>query len=193
MTSRKPWMKWYPSDWRADPALRMCSLAARGAWVDMIGLMHEATPYGHLLVKGKPVNCRQLASLIGATHQAVQTALDELGAAGVFSRASDGTIVSRRMIRDARKAAKDVENGRTGGNPNLLKKPTHGLTPPLKPRGQRLEEDPWREEGSLKGVGGRAGGGEGQVGDEPLGGGVVMLRRDGEDGPLVRLRRRGEG
>ena len=45
-----PWMKFYTADWRSDPALRMCSMAARGLWVEMICLMHEATPYGQLLI-----------------------------------------------------------------------------------------------------------------------------------------------
>jgi len=47
-----PWMKFYPADWRSDPMLRLCSLAARGLWAEMICLMHEAEPYGSLLVNG---------------------------------------------------------------------------------------------------------------------------------------------
>jgi hypothetical protein len=49
-----PWMKFYPADWRSDPMLRLCSLAARGLWAEMICLMHEAEPYGSLLVNGNP-------------------------------------------------------------------------------------------------------------------------------------------
>jgi len=51
---KQPWLKFFPSDWRADPALRMCSLAARGLWIEMLCLMHEARPHGSLLVNGKP-------------------------------------------------------------------------------------------------------------------------------------------
>jgi hypothetical protein len=47
---RPPWRKWYPQDWRADAPLRMCSFAARGLWIDLLGLMHESTPVGFLLV-----------------------------------------------------------------------------------------------------------------------------------------------
>ena len=49
------WFKFYPSDWRADPALRMCSIAARGLWMEMLCVMHEATPRGSLLINGKRV------------------------------------------------------------------------------------------------------------------------------------------
>ena len=59
-----PWMKFYPSDWRADPALRMCSLGARGLWAEMMCIMHEAEPYGCLLVNGQAIGEKQ-TGLIG--------------------------------------------------------------------------------------------------------------------------------
>ena len=34
--SINPWMKFYPSDWRSDAALRTVSSAARGLWMDML-------------------------------------------------------------------------------------------------------------------------------------------------------------
>ena len=33
--SGHPWLKFYPSDWRADIALRVCSIAARGLYFEM--------------------------------------------------------------------------------------------------------------------------------------------------------------
>ena len=118
-TRKLPWMKFYPADWRADPALRMCSLAARGLWMEMLSIMHEADPRGSLLINGKPIGTKQLASLCGATLRETTAFLNELDAAGVFSRAEDGTIFSRRMKRDDEKAARDKANGKAGGNPNL--------------------------------------------------------------------------
>jgi hypothetical protein len=120
-----PWLKFYPTDWRADPALRMCSLAARGLWMEMLCIMHEATPYGSLRVNGRAVTDRQLAALAGGD---VDGLLAELEDAGVFSREDDGTIFSRRMQRDAEKAAKDKANGKGGGNPSLKR----GVNPPDK-------------------------------------------------------------
>jgi hypothetical protein len=112
-------MKFYPSDWRGDPKLRMCSLAARGLWADMLALMHEATPYGHLLINGKAPDAKQLAMLVGARAGEVQFLVNELDAAGVFSRNDAGIIYSRRMQRDAAKAERDRANGKRGGNPNI--------------------------------------------------------------------------
>lgn len=114
-----PWMKFFPSDWRADPALRICGMAARGLWVEILAIMHEATPRGHLLVNGVQPTARQLAALVGAAADEVEILLAELEEAGVFSRKRNGVIYSRRMERDEIKASKNRANGRMGGNPAL--------------------------------------------------------------------------
>lgn len=117
--SATPWMKFYPSDWRADPALRMCGLAARGLWMEMLALMHEATPRGLLLINGNPVAANQLAVLVGADTETVENLLSELETGGVFSRKKNGVIFSRRMERDENLSRKNRENGKKGGNPSL--------------------------------------------------------------------------
>jgi hypothetical protein len=139
-TDRKPWMKWYPADWR-DPRLRMCSLAARGLWIDLLSYMHEAEPYGHLVVADVSPSPEQIAQLVGIAAPVVRKALVELEAAGVFSRTEEGVIYSRRMVRDKAKADADSDNGKRGGNPKLARpdNPAEemGVNPPHK--AQRLE------------------------------------------------------
>lgn len=117
----EPWLKFYPTDWRSDPALRMCGLAARGLWIEMIALMHEAVPYGHLLVSGRSPTDAQLAVLAGTTPDQIPELLGELDAAGVFSRTKEGVIYSRKMTRIAKKSAIARKNGKSGGNPALRK------------------------------------------------------------------------
>jgi len=112
-------MKFYTSDWRSDPCLRMCGIASRGLWIEMICIMHEATPYGHLLVAGHCPTDAQLAVLVGTTPDQVAAMLGELESAGVFSRTREGVIYSRKMTRAAKKAATARNNGRKGGNPTL--------------------------------------------------------------------------
>lgn len=116
---KNPFLKFYPTDWRSDPALRMCSPAARGVWIDMICLMHEATPYGHLLVNGRCPTDAQIAVLLGLPPDQFSEIQGELEAAGVFSRTKDGVIYSRKMTRMAKKSATARRNGRKGGNPRL--------------------------------------------------------------------------
>lgn len=115
---RDPWLKWFPSDWRSDPRLRSCSLTARGLWIEMIGLMHEATPYGHLVINGRKVTDIELARQVGATQKEVAASLAELSENGVFSVAPDsGAIYSRRLVRMADRSRTNTANGKNGGSP----------------------------------------------------------------------------
>lgn len=124
----RPWMKFYPTDWRSDPALRMCTMAARGLWMEMLCIMHEAEPYGHLLVKGRPVEDIDLARMAGISLKECRKSLATLELHGVCSASESGTIYSRRMVGDHAKSLKDTENGRSGGNPRLKR----GVNPPDK-------------------------------------------------------------
>lgn len=145
-----PWLKFYPSDWRSDPRLRMCSMAARGLWIEMIALMHEAVPYGHLLVSGLSPTTAQIAVLAGAPSDQIPGLLGELEAAGVFSRTKDGVIYSRKMTRMAKKSALARKNGKFGGNPKLCgereKRPSDNQRLKLDDKPQKPEARSQKEE-----------------------------------------------
>lgn len=96
----RPSFQFYPADWLRDPGLRSCSLGARGLWIDMLSFMHEAEPYGHLLLNGRLVDTMTLARMVGSDVRTVRRLCSELEAAGVFSKTEPGTIFSRRMVRD---------------------------------------------------------------------------------------------
>ena len=130
MTSR--WMKFYPSDWRSDPALRACSPTARAIWIDLIGLMHEAEPYGYLLLNGAKPEVKTLCGLLNMHHKTLIAGLKELSDHGVYSADENGVIYSRRMVRDHAKALRDQENGRRGGNPGVNPQRQAGVNPPVK-------------------------------------------------------------
>jgi hypothetical protein len=131
--SKNPWFKFYAVDWRADPRLRTVSIGARGLWIEMLCLMHEATPRGTLKVNGRQLSVQQLEMLVGLTPGLTpgltQGLLDELEQAGVFSREADGTIYSRRMRRDDEKAEIHQKNGKKGGNPRIR---NEGVNPGVK-------------------------------------------------------------
>lgn len=118
---KRPAFQFYPSDWRKDTALQGCSLVARGLWHEMLCLMHECVPYGHIAVNGKPMTDAQVARLVGVTEKEYRKLLAELFDAGVPSRLDDGTIYSRRMVKDERVRNIRASAGRLGGNPNLVK------------------------------------------------------------------------
>lgn len=132
-----PWMKFYPSDWRADPALRSCTIAARGLWIEMLCIMHEAEPYGSLLIKGQRIDKKRLSSLCGIPEKECTVLMLELEGFGVFERDIDGTIYSRRMRRDSEKAEEGRKQAakRWGGVPNGSPNPK----PDEKPNTQKPE------------------------------------------------------
>ena len=131
---KQPWLRnSSPPTGAPIPALRMCSLAARGLWIEMLCLMHEARPHGSLLVNGKPVTAAQLANLVGGGVAEVEGFLAELEEAGVFSRDADGALYSRRMRRDEERAAVNRVNGRAGGNPSLKQGVNPAVNPPVNP------------------------------------------------------------
>jgi hypothetical protein len=43
---KRPSFQFYPGDWRANANLRRCSPAARGAWVDVLCVLHDSDEYG---------------------------------------------------------------------------------------------------------------------------------------------------
>jgi hypothetical protein len=117
-SKRNPWLKFFPTDWDSDLALKRCSMAARGLWIGMIGIMHQSTDRpGSFIVKSIVPTDDEAARLLGCSTREFRKLRAELENSGVFSRDPDGVIFSRRMRRDIEKAKKDKENGGRGGNP----------------------------------------------------------------------------
>ncbi len=116
---KRPAFQFYPGDWLRDPAVRACSLPARGLWIDMICIMHQSEPYGHLALNGHAIDAPLLARMVGGSAREVTALLAELERAGVFDRAEDGRIISRRMVRDEEIRSARAEGGKLGGNPAL--------------------------------------------------------------------------
>lgn len=135
--AKRPAFQFYPGDWRTDPGLRLCSLMARGLWIEMMAIMHEGEPYGHLTAQGRPISDDMLARLVGESPTAVRRAVKDLDANGVFSRTNDGIIFSRRMVRDEEirnvravggqegksHGQKGASHGSKGGRPRKEKPP----------------------------------------------------------------------
>lgn len=86
---------------------------------------NTGSAFGQLKVNGQVMPLSALSRLAGAHVNTVRGLVKELENNGVFSRTRDGTIYCRRMIRQQ----KNRENGKLGGNPNLLK--THILQDPV--------------------------------------------------------------
>jgi len=118
MAKKMPWSKFFWSDWRAEPGLRLCSLAARGLWIDMLALIAESPVPGHLVVAGRSPSVDEIARLVGAPAGDVQRCLAELESGAVFSRTGDGVIYCRRMAKSPSDglSEKRQEAGRKGAS-----------------------------------------------------------------------------
>lgn len=109
--TKRPASQYYWGDWFKDVALQSCSLPARGLWHEMNCLMHQGEPYGHLTMpNGKPMEPTQLGNLCKIGPALCRKLIAELEDNGVLSRAENGTIFSRRMVRD-----EDLRNRRAAG------------------------------------------------------------------------------
>lgn len=136
--SAHPWMKFYPRDWRGDQALRVVSLAARGLWMEMLCIMHEASPYGHLMVGNQPVEVGVLARLAGTSAEEVQALLVELQTARVFRRTRAGVIYSKRMTDDHKRSIVGRDK-KLEGLEKAGKKPAPSRSPTRSPTTQKPE------------------------------------------------------
>lgn len=113
------WSKFYWSDWLSDAGLRRSSFAARGLWIDMLCIAAQSDPIGYLTVKKVPLTVNDIARMCGGSEPETGTLIAELERNGVLSRDRNGTIYSRRMLRDDKKARTAHKNGKLGGNPTL--------------------------------------------------------------------------
>lgn len=126
-----PWFKFYPTDWKADTQLKLCSAAARGFWMEMLCICHDAKPYGHFLINGVAPTDAELTVLTGIKLEQISELIGELSSRGIFSRTAKGVIYSRKLVRQGQMSSEGKKNGKIGGNPSLCKKTTKtkGLTP----------------------------------------------------------------
>lgn len=113
------WSKFYWSDWLSDAGLRRSSFAAKGLWIDMLCIAAQSDPIGYLTVKKVPLSVNDIARMCGGSEPEVRALITELEGNGVLSRDRNGTIYSRRMTRDDKKARTAKKNGKMGGNPKL--------------------------------------------------------------------------
>lgn len=139
---KHPWFKFFPANWRGNTKLRLCSIGARGLWMEMLCIMHDAEPYGHLLNNGVAVSNKQLAQLAGIQLTEVQKFMCELELAGVYSRTEDKVIFSRKMVRDKEKSEKAKGWGSTGGNPELIGDDKGRVNPPDKSKDKPQKQKP---------------------------------------------------
>lgn len=146
--TKRPAFQFYPNDWMSHAALRMCSIQARGLWMDMMCIMHGCDPYGHLMVFGKQMNADMLAKRVGESPAVVAELMMELEQLGMFAFTEDGTVYSPRMVRDEATRNSRAEGGKKGGSYGIKGKPygVKGGRPKNPPSRGDIKTPPFRAE-----------------------------------------------
>lgn len=150
------WTKFYWSDWLSDQQLARCSLAAQGLWMRLLCIAAAGDPIGYVADGRVPYGLEDIARLAGVSKAEAEALVGELDRYGVTSRDRNGTLYSRRMVRDWKASQIARKNGKSGGNPNLRKQ--EGIPPPDNPSvkandkgGLKTHMPEARREGPIKG------------------------------------------
>ncbi len=107
--------KFFWQDWKSDEELKSCSMGARGLWMYLLCFAASATPVGHVLIGGEKPTPARIKKAVGAdeSEDQIQAWLDDLVAAKVCDVTRDGCMVSRRLVRDARRRQISVAGGKS--------------------------------------------------------------------------------
>jgi hypothetical protein len=108
------WTKFYWSNWLGNSKLRMCSIGARGMWIDMLAVAAQNDPVGYIHVPdGQPL--RLMSRISGISLDEAQAFFEELCEAGVIHVDQHGRLYDPRMVRDNENLQKAITSGRRGG------------------------------------------------------------------------------
>lgn len=98
----RPSFQFYPGDWQRDLNLKLCSLSARGLWLEMLCIMFFSARRGYLVKnENKPYSIADLSILVGSPVDELKPLIIELEENNVLSRTEEGLIYNRRMAREA--------------------------------------------------------------------------------------------
>jgi len=147
----RPFIKFYTRDWQADTALRQCSAAARGVWIEILCLMAQDDngTRGYLAYPNRitePLSNPVISRLTGLLIEEVTAGIGELLRNGVCSLTEHGVVYSRRMVKEAEISRINKENGKKGGNPKLKGRITADETPRLSEPDNRKDNPPWNNQ-----------------------------------------------
>lgn len=129
---KRPAIMFYTADWLSDQAVRKCSLAARGAWIDMLCMMDKDDDYqveGSVLVLSRMIGCSPdelLPAIVELVDNDACEFVGDLDALHVTDSHAHVTLTSRRLrrerkaksgsaLRQRKKRAKDAESRKSHG------------------------------------------------------------------------------
>jgi hypothetical protein len=124
-----PYLTWFPGDWRKDPCVQCLDLEHKGAWFEMLNLMHESEERGVLRMQ-----VEDLAVVLGIAPTKCQQIVNKLLQTGAASRQQNtGYLMNRRMVRETSRyqdiSRKRAEAGRKSAEAKRQQKLQQKLAP----------------------------------------------------------------
>lgn len=150
-----PAIQFYPGDWHRDVGVQSLTLEERGAWFEILLLMHDGERRGFLLLNGRPIADETLANYLRCDLAKLRQIVGKILANGVASRdEKTGALYCRRMVKDehirhvrseagsiggyqkaARTAGKSVANPTPSSSSSLSTSSSEGKKDPCRPMG----------------------------------------------------------
>jgi len=119
----KPYLDLYIGDWKKSPDVQTLTLEEKGAWIEILFLMHESEYRGKLLIRGEPMPLDVLAGLLRIDIARAEQIVSRLIASGVAEYNGDPKVLyNRRMVREEEMHRNKVRAGGMGGVAKALAK-----------------------------------------------------------------------
>lgn len=119
-SKKLPAIHFYSGDWKKDLGVQALDFHDRHVWFEMLLLMHDSESRGELILNNKPMSHETIARLIGLDNQTFNQSLTKIIENGVCGLKVDGTIFSRKMVREEEISRTRIKSGSMGGNPILV-------------------------------------------------------------------------
>lgn len=144
--ARRPAILLYPADWLGNVKLAASTFADQGLWLRVMFLFHDSDEYGLLrweldrIAKAVPCHPNLLRSLVrqeilkgSPSHKSTPEVsfVDSVGTRQLVLPPQPGPCwFSSRMLVDEFKRQRATDNGRKGGNPQLMSSAQLNSPPP---------------------------------------------------------------
>lgn len=119
-SKKLPYMPFYVGDLKKEVHYKVLPPLAKLLWLEILLVMWDSELRGMLILNGKPMTEKQIASATELDIRLVKQNLPIIKESQICSVTDDGVIFSRNMVKRCELSTKRSNIGKLGGNPNLL-------------------------------------------------------------------------
>ena len=117
--SKKESFAFYPADWMSDSRLRLCSVGARGLWIDILCLMYLSSERGYLVIEDTILDEQMIQKALAYDAKEFDDYFTELKRYNIIKKDEKNRYFCKTMVNAQQLSEKRTMSGKLGGNPNL--------------------------------------------------------------------------